>query len=146
MAETGSSPTAGLAQDKITGRCLCGAVRYETATPPAWTALCHCESCRRAASAPIVAWMGFAVEDVRWQGERAFYKSSKIATRGFCPKCGTQMSFESTRWPGELHLYGTSRDDPENYVPDLHCHHDEALDWLQISDTLRKCPGSAELD
>ena len=128
----------------VTGRCLCGDVRYETKGQPLWTALCHCESCRRSASAPVVAWMGFADGDVTWTGTRAFFASSDIATRGFCPRCGTQMSFVSTRWPGEVHLYGVSRDDPQAYRPDLHCHYAERLDWLSISDGLPKHAGTAE--
>ncbi|MBV7396732.1 GFA family protein [Mameliella sediminis] len=131
---------------EITGRCLCGHIRYRAATAPVWTALCHCDSCRRACSAPVVAWMGFATGDVTWTGTCKFYQSSRIATRGFCPECGTQMSFESTRWPGEIHLYGVSRDDPQAYAPDLHCHHAERLDWLTLTDDLRKCEGSAELN
>ena len=115
------------------GRCLCGALRYQARGAPKWTALCHCESCRRSASAPIVAWMGYTPKTVSWAGERAFYKSSEIATRGFCPTCGSQMSFESTRWPGELHLYAASLDDPSLYRPQLHCHHAEHLGWLQIA-------------
>ena len=129
----------------ITGGCFCGNIRYEAKTKPKWTALCHCESCRRAASAPVVAWMGFPVEAVVWHGSRKFYKSSAIANRGFCPDCGTQISFESTRWPGEIHLYGVSRDDPENYKPDLHCHTQEHLEWLIIEDDLPKHYGSADL-
>lgn len=128
---------------EITGHCLCGQLRYRAPEKPAWTALCHCESCRRACSAPVVAWMGFAVGDVGWSGERKFFKSSDIATRGFCPDCGTQMSFESTRWPGEIHLYGASRDDPENYRPELHCHTGERLAWLHLQDDLPRFSGSA---
>ena len=128
----------------FSGRCMCGAIRYIAKGDPQWTALCHCESCRRSASAPVVAWMGYTHDTVEWTGERAFYKSSEIATRGFCPKCGSQMSFESTRWPGELHLYAASLDDPTQYTPDLHCHHAEHLHWLNISDELPKHKGSAE--
>ena len=126
------------------GRCQCGAVRYRLTSDPKWTALCHCESCRRAASTPIVAWMGFETAHVHWSGERAFYKSSQIATRGFCPKCGTQMSFESTTWPGEIHLYAVSLDDPTDYVPELHCHHAEALPWLHTADALPRFEGKAD--
>ncbi len=132
--------------EPISGRCLCGAVRYHTDGPPDWTALCHCESCRRACSAPVVAWMGFQAGSVTWVGARSFYRSSPIATRGFCSTCGTQMSFESTRWPGEIHLYAVSSDTPETYTPDLHCHYGERLAWLHISDTLEKHPGTANLD
>ena len=77
------------------GHCQCGKIQYQVTGDPKWTALCHCESCRRACSAPIVAWMGFDPKDVEWSGERTFYKSSDIATRGFCNTCGTQMSFEA---------------------------------------------------
>lgn len=131
--------------DPITGRCLCGAIRYEAPPKPLWTALCHCESCRRAASAPVVAWMGFCAEAVRWEGERRFHNSSKVATRGFCPTCGSQMSIESTRWPGEIHLYAVSRDDPDAYEPQLHCHYDERLAWLHIDDTLPRHGATADL-
>lgn len=130
----------------ISGRCLCGNIRYLARAEPKWTALCHCESCRRATSAPVVAWMGFAPDQVTWQGARTFFRSSEIATRGFCPTCGTQMSFESTRWPDEIHLYGVSRDDPEKYKPDLHCHYQEHLDWLNIQDSLPRHQASAELN
>jgi len=126
------------------GGCLCGGVRYTLSAPPKWTALCHCESCRRAVSAPVVAWMGFAPEQVVWSGDRSCYKSSDIATRTFCPTCGSHMSFESTRWPGEVHLYGVSLDDPEAFVPELHCHTAEHLGWLQVADDLPRYPRSAD--
>lgn len=128
-----------------TGRCLCGNITYSLATPPVWTALCHCDSCRRSAASPMVAWMGFHTGNVSWQGERSFYRSSEKALRGFCPKCGTQMSFESTAWPGELHLYAVSLDDPTQYEPQLHCHEGERLPWLHIGDDLPRFPSSAEV-
>ncbi|MEQ9695555.1 GFA family protein [Shimia sp. SDUM112013] len=137
---------SGSLKPGTTGRCLCGAIRYRLSTPPKWTALCHCESCRRACSAPVVAWMGFAPEAVAWTGERSFYRSSGISLRGFCNRCGTQMSFESTRWPGEIHLYAASLDDPAEYAPQLHCHHAEHLGWLHIKDSLPRYPHSADED
>lgn len=88
--------------------------------------------------------MGFRPGDVAWMGERRFYQSSEIATRGFCPTCGTQMSFESTRWPGEIHLYGVSLDDPERVVPQLHCHVGEQLSWLHVQDALPRYRETAD--
>jgi len=128
---------------QLKGRCLCGAIRYSVNSAPKWTALCHCESCRRATSAPIVAWMGFEKAQIDWVGRKTFYQSSEIATRGFCATCGTQMSFESTNWPGEIHLYAASLENPGDYVPDLHCHHGEALPWLEIQDHLPRFEGTA---
>lgn len=127
-----------------TGRCLCGAVGFTVASEPMWTALCHCDSCRRSGSAAVVPWMGFAPDNVAWTGGRTFYKSSDIAQRGFCGICGTQMSFESTRWPGEVHLCATTLDDPSAYEPQLHCHTAEHLHWLKIDDGLPRFERSAE--
>jgi len=110
-----------MADEMITGRCLCGGVTFEAGPKPLWTALCHCDSCRRAASAPLVAWMGFPVETVRWTGKRSH-----------------------ARWPGEIHLYAASRDDPAAYVPQLHCYYAERLAWLDIGDDLPKHAASAD--
>ena len=135
-----------MGNDPVRGRCLCGQLKYRAAKGPLWTALCHCESCRRAASAPVVAWMGFDVREVEWDGDRRLFQSSAHATRGFCPACGSQMSFESARWPGEVHLYAVTRDDPQNYRPQLHCYTAEHLPWLTIDDDLPRFAGTAELD
>jgi len=90
--------------------------------------------------------MGFSVETVKWTGERSFYNSSEGVERSFCPTCGSPMSFESTRWPGQIHLYAVSRNDPDDYVPDLHCYYAERLSWLELKDDLRKFPGTADVD
>jgi len=41
--------------EKLTGGCLCGAVRYETTMKPFKVSYCHCESCRKATAAPVLA-------------------------------------------------------------------------------------------
>lgn len=141
MAElTETDPNASV----LSGRCLCGQITWSSPAPPIWTALCHCDSCRRACSAPVVAWMGFPEHSIIWTGTRKFRRSSEIARRGFCPDCGTQMSFESTRWRGEIHLYAASLDNPNDYVPELHCHYDEKLPWLHMEDSLPKYLVSAD--
>ncbi len=46
------------------------------------------------------------------------------------------MAFESTAYPGELHFYAASLDDPTAYAPRLHVHWDERLPWVCIDDGL----------
>ena len=125
------------------GRCACGNVSYTLSEAPKWTALCHCDDCRRACSAPVVAWMGCADDKVHWKGTLKTRSSSKVGTRGFCPECGSQLSFISSRWPGEMHLYAATLDDPSEYSPDLHCYTSEHLDWLNIEDNKPRYPKSA---
>ena len=116
--------------DQGTGRCLCGAVRYEFTGPPKWQAHCHCESCRRNCSAPYTSY--FAIPDGKWQwtgAKPAIYASSPGVRRHFCATCGTPMAFAGDTWPGELHFYAASLADPTAFVPTAHVNWNERLPW-----------------
>ncbi len=62
---------------RITGGCVCGAVRYEAVGEPFWVGHCHCNSCRRHSGAPVTTYVGFRQAQVRFtKGERRIYNSS----------------------------------------------------------------------
>lgn len=116
------------------GRCLCGAVRYVCDAAPLWQAHCHCESCRRATSAPFASFFGMADGHWRWTGELpAFFHSSPGVTRGFCPRCGSQMSYRSDDIADEMHFYAASLDDPADFIPERHDFAEEMLPWLHLA-------------
>ena len=129
---------------KTTGHCLCGQLSFQTNATPLWTSHCHCDSCRRACAAPITSFIGFDFKVVEWSGARQFYISPQGRKRGFCPNCGTQMCFESPRWPNEIHLYAATLDAPENYVAQMHSHWGEKLSWCAWEDNLDKLEAGAE--
>ena len=61
----------------IQGGCLCGAVRYEARGAPLGVGYCHCRSCRHHTGAPVVAYVEFAAQHVRFSGAgRSTYASS----------------------------------------------------------------------
>lgn len=124
------------------GRCLCGRVTFEYAGAPLWVAHCHCESCRRATAAPFATFVGAPASAVRFTSDapRA-YASSPGVTRRFCGTCGSQVSFESARWPGELHLYAALLDNPEAVTPQAHVNCAEQLSWIALADGLPRKPG-----
>jgi len=123
----------------LKGHCLCGAVRFETAAQPLWVAHCHCESCRRATSAAIATYAGFPAAQVAWSGQpRHIYRSSPGVERGFCPRCGSPMSFAGEKWPGEIHLFLASFEDPAALAPTAHVHVGEQLAWLKLADGLAR--------
>src|SRR5262249_36393300 len=79
-----------------TGRCLCGAVRYEVSGPLRDVLICHCEECRRwhghASAFTAARREDLAVGDepaVRWIDSPA---SDAHARRGFCGECGSRLS------------------------------------------------------
>jgi len=119
------------------GRCLCGAIRYRLDPGDVlWRGYCHCESCRRACSAPVTAFFGVRKTGWRWIGSPARYKSSDWATRFFCGTCGAQLAYVTDKLPDEIHGYAASLTDPAEFAPQAHFFHAEALPWLHIQDDL----------
>jgi hypothetical protein len=122
---------------RFRGRCLCGAIRYDTTGAPLWQAHCHCDSCRRATASPFTSFFGMRDGAWAWTAAQpAVYRSSPGVERSFCPTCGTPMAFRSERSPGEMHFYAATLDDPSIFVPTAHDHAGERLPWVRLADGL----------
>ena len=123
------------------GSCLCGAVRFHAALPSKWVAHCHCTYCRRAHGSPFVTWAGFPSEQFTFEpesGRPSWYESSPGAKRGFCGTCGSPMFFQSTRWPGEMHIARALFTDPLDREPSAHVFYETHVSWLSVNDELPK--------
>lgn len=122
-----------------TGHCFCGAVTYSYDPPVKWMAHCHCESCRRATSSAFTSY--FCVRDGQWQWTGAkpqTYESSPDVWRDFCPTCGSSMAYRAKRYPGEIHFHAATLTADTHFIPTIHVHADEAVDWVQLGDNLRR--------
>ncbi len=125
--------------DKATveGRCLCGDVQFRVEGDPAWVAHCHCESCRRNTGCAVATFVGFRPDQVTYiAGQRQFYQSSVGVRRGFCGKCGTPLTYEAEKFPGETHLYLSTLNEPERFVAESHVYYSERISWFEIADEL----------
>ena len=119
------------------GHCLCGAARYRVTGEPLWVGHCHCESCRRAASAAFMTFAGFPRQKFTvLAGEPAVYRSSPGVERRFCRNCGSPLTYEGERWPTETHILVCSLDDPGALQPTFHTHTAEQLSWVHLGDGL----------
>jgi len=49
-------------EEKTTGGCLCGAVRYESTKPPIWVGYCHCRMCQKAYGNLFGIFAAFSVD------------------------------------------------------------------------------------
>ncbi|MEM7524468.1 MAG: GFA family protein [Pseudomonadota bacterium] len=129
--------------DMLKGRCLCGDVRFEVEPPIMRCVNCHCESCRRACSAPMASYFGAPDGQWRWtRGAPKSFESSPGVQRRFCGRCGAPLSFRSATLSDVIHFYTASLDDPEALTPTSHFFYSEKLPWLHVGDELPKYEGN----
>lgn len=126
-----------------TGGCMCGAVRYEVVGEALDIGYCHCHSCRRHTGAPVVTFVVFDADKVRFTGqERSIYESSPGVERAFCGQCGTPLTWEGNyREHVIIEVYISTLDDPDAYVPDRHWYHEERIAWFDVADGLPRYRG-----
>jgi hypothetical protein len=121
----------------LRGGCMCGQYRYQINGETRSETLCHCSMCRRSAGAPAVAWLTAARSDFSViAGSLTCYRSSGTAWRSFCPRCGTQVLFESDAHPNELDVTIASLDAPGDRPPRDHTWCEARLPWLKVADEL----------
>lgn len=121
------------------GHCLCKAVTWEFEGDTTWECYCHCDDCRRNCAAPVVAWLGVPLKNFRWTATKPkIFESSKGVYRYFCGDCGSPIGFEADHYPGGMHLYAASLNDPEKFNPTFHVNFSSKLPWLHMQDDLKK--------
>ncbi len=117
------------------GGCLCGQVRYLASGEATNVCICYCESCRRAAGAPMVSWGTFLRGSFRiTHGELAEYHSSAQVVRGFCRRCGTSLTYRHESRPAEIDVTLASLDEPARLTPHMHVWVSDKLPWISITD------------
>ncbi len=120
----------------VTGRCLCGDIRYEFAGAPLKVLHCHCESCRRHTSTPVSTFLCVEGERFRFtKGTPAAYASSPGVTRTHCGRCGSPMTYTSDR-STQVDIYAGTLDEPAAIAPTYHVFVEEQLPWFEIADAL----------
>ena len=77
---------------KLSGRCMCGAVRVSGTASEPKVAACHCDMCRRWASGP---YFEVSCANVIFEGQDNITKirSSDWAERAFCNVCGSNLYY-----------------------------------------------------
>ena len=119
------------------GGCLCGAIRYRFEGEPLWVAHCHCTSCRRNTGAAFATFVGVRASGFTYLlGAPQRFESSPGVFRSFCGRCGTPLTYEAEKYPGEVHLNIGSLDEPDPFRPQAHVHVAQQIGWLELADSL----------
>ena len=122
---------------RVSGQCLCGAVRYGGEAQPQFQVKCYCTDCRKTSAAGHAAMMGFPREAIRISGDMKEYHSKADSgsdvTRAFCPKCGAGVYSANARMPGMIFLRASTLDDPNLFTAQLVVYASRAPGWDPVS-------------
>lgn len=89
------------------------------------------------AGAPVVAWVTFEKGRFRFvSGKPRTFRSSKAVLRRFCSKCGTQLTYESKKYPTTIDVTTASLDRPGAFPPTHHSWLSHDVAWVRFGDGL----------
>ena len=137
-----------MADERLTGSCLCGAVSYEVRGPFARFGHCHCSRCRKATGSAHssnlyalpanFAWLSGSDRVVRFDlpGARSFSTT-------FCRTCGSPLP-HPTRSGRELILPAGSLDAEPSQPPSSHTEWAARASWSCGPDSLPHRDGQEE--
>jgi hypothetical protein len=125
---------------RISGGCLCGALRYEADAPPLYAGYCCCADCRKASGSGFIPFMGFAASTIRFTGEARPFRSRSFrggeAVRNDCPVCGGLVFGGDVGQVDQHTVYAGSLDDPAVFQPRMAIFLRDKPDWVVLPDGL----------
>ena len=128
----------------LTGGCLCGSVRYEAGVPLRPVIICHCRQCARW-SGHVVAATSVPNTRLKLRSDRhlKWYRSSKLARRGFCGNCGSSLFWRPDNEDRTSLMAGTL-DHPTGLRVHAHIHVATKGDYYEIGNHPRQYLGDDE--
>lgn len=127
--------------ERLTGRCFCGHVHFAVDGPEKFACFCYCESCQRAAGAPVVMWATYERSTFAiTAGDICWRESSPGVTRGHCTVCGSALTYENEKRQGQIDIAVNCLDDPSGPVPRAHIWTEDKQAWFRIGDDLPVYP------
>lgn len=104
----------------LTGGCLCGRIRYRLRTDRPQAGHCHCSMCRKATGGATGLFITVPEAQLEWiAGQPKVFASSRIATRSFCPDCGSPLTYRLNGRKG-IDITVGSLDTPQLVQPAVH--------------------------
>lgn len=125
-----------MTETTTTGGCECGGVKYQVTGAMRPVVFCHCGQCRRtsghfvAATATSMEHFKLLVDD-----QLAWYRSSDLAQRGFCQRCGSSLFWQPDHREYISIMAGTV-DMPSGLTAETHIFMADAGDYYSIADGL----------
>lgn len=118
---------------RISGGCLCGAVRYSADTDPAFTAVCHCKNCQKQTGTSSSVIVGIPAGALSVSGPLKTFMdvgdSGQAVHRRFCPHCGSPIQTDVAAMPALTFIKAGTLDDTGWLEPTMEIYCDSAQPW-----------------
>ena len=125
-------------ETQASGGCQCGAVRYHVTAVLDTSHICHCRMCQKAAGNFFAALIGVPRDAFRWtRGTPGIFKSSDPVERGFCPTCGTPLTYDYLT-SKHLNITTGSLDDPAQFPPKMQFGIEGQMPWFDTLSTVQR--------
>jgi hypothetical protein len=135
----------------LTGRCMCGAVRFEVTAPIAGAAYCHCKRCQRRTGT------AFSVSGLTQPGSFSITQGlDSVGTyhpdddgwlKSYCTECGSQLFTTHPENPELVAVRLGALDQDPGVRPSVHQFVDYAAPWEPIpEDGLPRFPQRMKWD
>lgn len=112
-----------MADDPITGQCLCGAVKFRISGAFERFFLCHCARCRKGSGSAHSANLFSSTAQIRWRSGEDNITTFRLAgsrhVRCFCARCGAALPVSDPE-TGLLVVPAGSLDSRIDKRPDAH--------------------------
>jgi hypothetical protein len=132
---------------KITGGCLCKAVRYSISAAPIVTRICWCRLCQYVGAGSATVNTCFASDALLVRGELRDYSSvadsGNVMHRRFCPVCGTHVFSAAESRPQLIFVRSGTLDDSEIIKPAVTIWSSQAPSWACLDERIPCLEGQA---
>ncbi len=130
--------------ESFSGRCACGAIRYQCSGAPAAMLNCHCRDCQRASGGAGSSLVAVSEAQLVVSGDPRYHvtepEPGKTVRRGFCERCGSPLFSFVASLPGIAVIKAGSLDDPSWFKPMFDMWTSSAQPWDVMDPSLPKFP------
>lgn len=133
--------------NKISGGCLCGAVKYSADAEPVMVAICHCTHCQKQSGSAFSVNIGVPKGALQFSaGRPATYNdlgsSGQPVYRHFCAACGSPIYSDVQSTAGLDWLKAGTLDDSSWVKPAASIWCDSAQPWVSDPQGVARFPKS----
>ena len=130
----------------LSGTCLCGSVRYESAAEPVFSGHCYCLDCQKETGGGHLTVAAVPDATVKVTGPTSTFSkpggSGQPIERTFCSKCGSTLFSRPQAYAGMTLLRAGTLDDPSQITPGMSIYTSRAQPWDQPNANI---PGFPEM-